>query len=143
MVSKRSSVGCCSRRTGLNLRMRWSTSMNFHAIIWDCDGVLIDSEILACRVASEHYTRPGFPVTTSAYIRRFAGHSKAQIAATIRQETGKDLAAAIDWTQKEADREALFEAELRAVSGIVELLEQLRARRLPMAVASGSSLRRL
>ena len=117
--------------------------MNVNAIIWDCDGVLIDSEILACRVASEYYTRAGFPLTTSEYIRRFAGHGKAQIAATIREETGRDLAAVIDWTKEEADREALFEAELRAVPGIDKFLEQCKARRLPMAVASGSSLRRL
>ena len=117
--------------------------MKFQAIIWDCDGVLIDSEILACRVASEHYTRAGFPLTTSDYIRRFAGHSRAQIAAAIRQETGKDLAASIDWAQKRVDREALFEAELRAVSGIDEVLEQASKHLLPMAVASGSSLGRL
>ena len=117
--------------------------MKFRAIIWDCDGVLIDSEILACRVAAEYYTRAGFPLTMSEYIRRFAGRSERQIADVIKQETGRDLAASIDWTRKEADREALFEAELRAVTGINELLAQVTARRVPMAVASGSSLKRL
>jgi len=117
--------------------------MKFRAIIWDCDGVLIDSEILACRVVAEYYTRAGFPLTMSEYIRRFAGRSERQIADVIKQETGRDLAASIDWTRKEADREALFEAELRAVTGINELLAQVTARRVPMAVASGSSLKRL
>jgi beta-phosphoglucomutase-like phosphatase (HAD superfamily) len=101
--------------------------MGVHAIIWDCDGVLLDSEILAYRVSADYYTGAGYPLTTAEYIRRFAGHSKAQIAAAIRQETGRDLAAAIDWTRKEIDREALFEAELRTVSGIANLLEGRRA----------------
>jgi HAD superfamily hydrolase (TIGR01509 family) len=79
----------------------------------------------------------------SEYIRRFAGRSETQIADIIRQETGRDLAASIDWTRKEADREALFEAELRAVAGMNELLPQIAARQVPMAVASGSSLKRL
>jgi HAD superfamily hydrolase (TIGR01509 family) len=117
--------------------------MKFEAIIWDCDGVLIDSEVLACSVSADFYSRAGYPLTASEYFRRFAGQSVAQIAAAIRQETGRDLASAIDWTDKEAVREALFEAELRAVAGIVELLADLQTRRLPMAIASGSSLRRL
>ena len=117
--------------------------MKFDAIIWDCDGVLIDSEVLACRVSADFYTRAGFPLTAPEYIRRFAGQSVAQIAATVRNETGKDLTSTIDWTRKDAVREALFEAELFAVAGIEELLADLRARRLPMAVGSGSSLRRL
>jgi HAD superfamily hydrolase (TIGR01509 family) len=117
--------------------------VKFQAILWDCDGVLIDSEMLACGVAAEFYTRVGYPMTATDYIRRFAGQSKAQIAAIIRQETGKDLAAAIDWTQKEAARKAAFEAKLRAVAGVETLLQQAISRRLPMAVASGSSLDRL
>jgi HAD superfamily hydrolase (TIGR01509 family) len=117
--------------------------VKFRAIIWDCDGVLIDSELLACRVAAEYYTRAGYPLTASEYIRRFAGRSRAQIADVIRQETGSDFAAAIDWTRKEADRQALFDLELQAVPGIRELIAQVATRRIPMAVASGSSLRRL
>jgi HAD superfamily hydrolase (TIGR01509 family) len=117
--------------------------MSFQAIIWDCDGVLLDSEVLACGVSAAFYTAAGFPLTASDYIRRFAGQSRAQIAAAIMEETGKDLASAIDWTRKEADREALFESELRAVTGIEEVLKEASAWRLPAAVASGSSLRRL
>lgn len=117
--------------------------MSFQAIIWDCDGVLLDSELLACGVSAAFYTSAGFPLTAAEYIRRFAGQSRAQIAAAIMEETGKDLATAIDWTRKEAAREALFEAELQMVTGIEDVLKEASARRLAKAIASGSSLRRL
>jgi HAD superfamily hydrolase (TIGR01509 family) len=117
--------------------------MSFQAIIWDCDGVLLDSELLACGVSAAFYTDAGFPLTAAEYIRRFFGQSRAQIAAAIMEETGKDLASAIDWTRKEAAREALFEAQLRAIGGIEDVLKEASGRRLAMAVASGSSLGRL
>jgi beta-phosphoglucomutase-like phosphatase (HAD superfamily) len=87
--------------------------MTFQAILWDCDGVLIDSELLACKVVADYYTRAGYSLTASEYIERFAGQSRAQIAGIIRQETGEDLAAAIDWTHEDALRKALFEAQLQ------------------------------
>jgi HAD superfamily hydrolase (TIGR01509 family) len=117
--------------------------MNFRAILWDCDGVLIDSEVLACSVSADYYTRAGYPLTTSEYIRRFAGKSTAQIAAIIEEETGRDLAATIDWSQKEAVRRALFEAELQPIVGMEHLLKRVCAHKVLMAVASGSSLSRL
>jgi HAD superfamily hydrolase (TIGR01509 family) len=117
--------------------------MSFQAIIWDCDGVLLDSELLACGVSAAFYTSAGYPLTAAEYICRFFGQSRAQIAAAIMEETGRDLASAIDWTRKEAAREALFEAELRAIAGIEDVLKEVSGRRLPMAVASGSSLGRL
>lgn len=63
--------------------------MSFHAILWDCDGVLIDSEVLACSVSADYYTRAGYPLAASEYIRKFAGKSTAQIAAIIEEETGE------------------------------------------------------
>src|SRR5690242_16230696 len=41
--------------------------------IFDCDGVLVDSEILAARVDSELLTKAGYPITPEEVIQRFAG----------------------------------------------------------------------
>jgi HAD superfamily hydrolase (TIGR01509 family) len=117
--------------------------MKFDAILWDCDGVLIDSELLACGVSAEFYSRAGFPLTAADYMRRFIGLSRAQIADTIRREKGADLAAAIDWSGADAARRTLFEAELKAIAGIEGLLAKMRALELPMAIGSGSSPARL
>jgi phosphoglycolate phosphatase-like HAD superfamily hydrolase len=50
--------------------------MMFRAILWDCDGVLIDSESLACKVVADFYTRAGYSLNASEYIARFAGQSR-------------------------------------------------------------------
>jgi HAD superfamily hydrolase (TIGR01509 family) len=120
-----------------------SADVKFQAILWDCDGVLIDSELLACKVVADCYTRAGYSLTASEYIERFFGQSRAQVAATIRQETGEDLATNIDWTQVDAARMTAFEVHLQAVAGVTRLLQQASARKLLMAVASGSGLERL
>lgn len=120
-----------------------SADVRFQAILWDCDGVLIDSELLACRVVADRYTRAGYSLTASDYIERFFGQSRAQVAAIIRQETGTDLAAAIDWREADAARIRVFEAHLQAVAGVARLLQRALARKLLMAVASGSGLKRL
>jgi HAD superfamily hydrolase (TIGR01509 family) len=117
--------------------------MMFRAILWDCDGVLIDSELLACKVAADCYSRAGYFLTALEYIERFFGQSRAQIAAIIRQETGEDLPAAIDWMKTDAARRTLFEAQLEPVAGVTHLLQQAAARKILMAVASGSGLGRL
>lgn len=119
----------------------WSAN-SFHAILWDCEGVLIDSELLACQVAADFYTRAGYPLTARDYVRRFAGQNRAQIAALVRGETGVDVAG-IDWAEKEAARKALFEAQLKPLPGVEIVLKHAMASRTRMAVASGSSLDRL
>ena len=130
------------RRRG-KARDRESVDMMFQAILWDCDGVLIDSELLACKVVADCYTRAGYSLTALEYIERFFLKSRAQIAAIIRQETGEDLAAAIDWTQVGSARRTLFEAQLEPVAGVTHLLQQASARKFLMAVVSGSGLGRL
>jgi HAD superfamily hydrolase (TIGR01509 family) len=117
--------------------------MKFQAILWDCDGVLIDSELLACKAAADFYTRVGYSLSATDYIRRFAGQSRAQIAAPIKQETGRHLAAAIDWIQVDAMRRLLFEGQLQPMAGVTDLLQRASARKIRMAVASWSGLGRL
>lgn len=45
----------------------------FDLVIFDCDAVLLDSEIIACRADAEAYTRLGYELTTEEVSRRFAG----------------------------------------------------------------------
>lgn len=114
--------------------------MPIEAVIFDCDGVLIDSEIIACRVAAEFYTQAGYPISTADYIRRFAGRTEEQNAADILAETGLNISGKIDSIDKSTARDAAFKAELKAIQGVDIALHTLK---LPKAIASGSSLRRL
>jgi beta-phosphoglucomutase-like phosphatase (HAD superfamily) len=38
--------------------------VNFDLIIFDCDGVLVDSEVISCRAHAETLTRHGYPITS-------------------------------------------------------------------------------
>ena len=64
-----------------------------HLIIFDCDGVLIDSEIVVCRIAAEELTRLGYPITTEQVIARFAGRPDHEMRAEIESDGGKPLPA--------------------------------------------------
>ena len=44
-------------------------------IIFDCDGVLVDSEVISCRAHAETLTRHGYPITEEQVLHRFLGVS--------------------------------------------------------------------
>ena len=45
--------------------------MNFDLIIFDCDGVLVDSEVISCRAHAATLTRHGYPITDEQVLQRF------------------------------------------------------------------------
>lgn len=55
-------------------------------IIFDCDGVLVDSEIIAARVEAEMLTRAGFPIAAEDVAQRFAGLTFRDILLIVEQE---------------------------------------------------------
>jgi beta-phosphoglucomutase-like phosphatase (HAD superfamily) len=48
-------------------------------VIFDCDGVLIDSELVQRRIDAELFTMFGYPVTTEELVREFAGRTTADV----------------------------------------------------------------
>lgn len=104
------------------------------AIIFDCDGVLVDSEPLANRVMSELLAEHGVAMTPEECLRRFVGMTIPAEAAAIREDFGVDL---LDVLQRELTALTLarFERELRAMDGAAEVLGRCRR---PIGVASNS-----
>jgi HAD superfamily hydrolase (TIGR01509 family) len=104
-------------------------------VIFDCDGVLVDSERLAVRVESAALARLGWPLTETQVAELFLGRSDAYMTAQIEARIGGPVPA--DW-KRELDQDYLtaFEQELTAVDGITEALDTLR---LPTCVASSGS----
>ena len=104
-------------------------------VIFDCDGVLVDSERLAIRVDVEVLARLGWKLTEAEIVERFVGRSDASMVAEIEAHLGRRLAE--DW-----DREFrqlyldLFAAELAPVPGVVEALDRIA---LPTCVASSGT----
>jgi HAD superfamily hydrolase (TIGR01509 family) len=108
-------------------------------IIFDCDGVLVDSEPIAAAVAAEALTRAGFAFTPDLVARQFTGMSDADMLAAVEAAAGRQLppdfaAALLSATNKR------LQAELRPMPHAAEMLARLdRAR----CVASSSGLERV
>ena len=108
-------------------------------LIFDCDGVLIDSEILVCRLVSEELTAHGYPISLSDVISRFAGRPEGDMIAEIEAERSSPLPDAF-LPQMRSRIVRCYETELQAVPGVLDVLRSLRA---PICVASSSAPNKL
>ncbi|MFD7643603.1 HAD family hydrolase [Kitasatospora sp. NPDC059795] len=104
-------------------------------VIFDCDGVLVDSERIAVRVQREVGARLGWPLSEAEVVRHFIGRSHAAGWQVVAERLGAEAAA--EWEQRfEQRHRELVDAELAPVDGIVEALAGLG---LPSCVASSGS----
>ncbi len=103
-------------------------------VIFDCDGVLVDSEIISFQVEAAAFAGIGIPLTAEDLLRRFVGTSSAGMFAIIEREHGRKLPADFG-AQVSAQIRAAFDRGLKAIPGIAELLAGLA---LPKCVASSS-----
>lgn len=107
-------------------------------VIFDCDGVLIDSEIIAARAQSRALAEHGIAITPQEAARRFAGIPDADMWQTLQDENARALPA--DFPRQYADRlQDTFRQELRALPGVRETLAALRQRGMAYCVASSST----
>jgi HAD superfamily hydrolase (TIGR01509 family) len=108
-------------------------------VIFDCDGVLIDSERIAVRIDGLVLARLGWRLSEAEVIERFVGRSEAYMIGEIERAIGRRLEPGWDEEFGALYREA-FEAELEPVDGVLEALDAIAA---PTCVASSSSHERL
>jgi HAD superfamily hydrolase (TIGR01509 family) len=109
-------------------------------VIFDCDGVLVDSEPIAVRVDLLVLAKFGLELSEAEVIERFVGRSPAVMRQAIEAHIGRPLADGLE-SYDHLYRTA-FEAELTTIDGIEEALAQITQ---PICVASSSepeSLRR-
>ncbi|CAB3727839.1 6-phosphogluconate phosphatase [Achromobacter deleyi] len=107
-------------------------------VIFDCDGVLIDSEIIAARAQSRALAEHGIAITPQEAARRFAGIPDADMWQTLQDENARVLPE--DFPRAYADRlQDTFRQELRALPGVRETLAALRERGIEYCVASSST----
>ena len=93
----------------------------FDLIIFDNDGVLVDSEPVANRVLAALLTEYGFPCTPEESIARFMGHSVPQVRAMVEAELGRSLPAELE-ARYTGELYPTFRQWLRPIPGIVEAL---------------------
>jgi HAD superfamily hydrolase (TIGR01509 family) len=108
-------------------------------VIFDCNGVLVDSEPIASTVLAQLLTRAGFPVSADIMARRFHGRRPADIFAAVEAAMGKKLPPAFA-SAVTVETLRRFRAELRALPHVAHALTWLRG---PKAVASSSPLDRV
>ncbi len=113
--------------------------MTSDMIVFDCDGVLVDSEVLSVEGMVSALNAAGVPAT-APMIARFYGMKQADILLKISEETGRDIGADVGPSIWPATR-ALFDTELKPMPGLADFVG--RHADVPRCVASSSSLERI
>jgi beta-phosphoglucomutase-like phosphatase (HAD superfamily) len=111
-------------------------------IIFDCDGVLVDSEILSCGTDARLMTEAGYPITTESLIAGYIGRPKAEIWAAIAELRGEPWPDGLLQRANDLLVERLC-TELEPVRGVARALDAIGAVEGPMAVASSSGVEKL
>ena len=107
------------------------------AVVFDCDGVLVDSEPITNGVLSEMLVELGLDFDLERTIKTFMGKSVKDEMASIEAMIGRPLAA--DWhPQFVVRRDEALTRKIREVPGVRAVLERLTALGVPIAVASGA-----
>ncbi len=108
-------------------------------VIFDCNGVLVDSEPLATAIVSEEFMRAGFPLTPDVVARYFTGRRVSDMFAEVEIAAGRRLPVGFGATVAGATLRR-FRTELRATKHMAQALSWLRG---PKCVASSSSFDRI
>ena len=104
-------------------------------VIFDCDGVLVDTERIAVRIDVIVLAELGWPMTEAEVVERFMGRSDEEMTAEIETHLGRRLPASWEEPFRHLYRQA-FEAELEPVAGVVEALDAIA---IPTCVASSGT----
>ncbi|MDX3579579.1 MULTISPECIES: HAD family hydrolase [unclassified Streptomyces] len=116
--------------------------MRYDLVVFDNDGVLVDSEPISNRLLAGYLTELGHPTSYEDSIRDYMGSAMHRIHDLVAERTGERLPADFDDVFHRRVFEA-FERELRPVPGVVAVLEKLAADEVPYCVASSGSHERI
>ena len=108
-------------------------------VIFDCDGVLVDSEMLSAGVLMGMMAEAGLPITPEIFRSDFLGRSFAAAAARAEQRFGRPLPDDFQLQYRERLLNKM-QLELRAMDGVLDVLETMR---VPFCLATSSSPQRL
>jgi HAD superfamily hydrolase (TIGR01509 family) len=107
----------------------------FGLVIFDCDGVLVDSEVITSRVFAGMLNELGIPATVDEVFDKFVGRTMAYCLEVIAGMLGREVPSG--FAQQYYERTALaLKSDLKTVRGIESALDEIR---LPYCVASNGS----
>jgi HAD superfamily hydrolase (TIGR01509 family) len=113
--------------------------MTFDLVIFDCDGVLVDSEVISCRAHAETLTRHGFPITPDGVLKRFLGVSDREARRIVESEIGRALPETFEAEVKHATL-SFYADDLNAIAHVGEAIAALN---LPKCVASSGTTEKI
>lgn len=120
-----------------------SMSLPFDAVLFDCDGVLVDSEPITARVLTAALQERGWPITFEETQAIFTGKAVRDQADLIAARTGKPFSH--DWLMEFwARRNLALEAELEAIPGALDSVREVHAAtQARIAVGSGADFNKV
>jgi len=107
-------------------------TLPYELVVFDCDGVVVDSEPIGNRVFREFLTELGLPMSEHEVYARFLGRALADSIAVVEGLLGRPIAAAVI-ARYRARRDAALAAEVQAIDGVEAVV---RALRVPCCIAS-------
>ncbi|MET9323188.1 HAD family hydrolase [Streptomyces sp. NPDC003038] len=116
--------------------------MGYDLIIFDNDGVLVDSEPVANTILAGYLTELGHATSYEESLRDYMGAAVHRVHDLVLERTGERLPADFDETLH-ARTFAAFERELRPVPGVAEVLAELSAQGVAYCLASSGSHERI
>jgi HAD superfamily hydrolase (TIGR01509 family) len=107
----------------------------FELVIFDCDGVLVDSEPIINQAHASALTECGYSITERELVERFCGMSDPEMLAVIEHDWGRALP--VSYGERVGVMiESGFRRSLKAIEGVAEVLDWLQR---PVCVASSST----
>jgi HAD superfamily hydrolase (TIGR01509 family) len=116
--------------------------MSISHIIFDCDGVLVDSEPLSMRADAEVLARAGIKISEAELHKRFVGTTFQDMVAEIEKQHATKLPSNLS-DLKNARMNEMYRTELKLVRGVRDALEDIRNMGLSMSIASNGPKERV
>ena len=110
----------------------------FDLVIFDCDGVLVDSERLSIRLDVELLATLGWPMAEDEVVERWVGRTEAAMRAEIEEHLGRSVET--EWTAFSERYVQAFAAELEPVDGVADAVDAVQSAGLATCVASSGDL---
>jgi HAD superfamily hydrolase (TIGR01509 family) len=108
---------------------------NVDLVIFDCDGVLVDSEVISCRAHAATLARHGYAITADQVLDRFLGVSDREARLTIETELGRRLPDDFEAQVKQATLQ-FYAGNLQAIAYVGDAIAAID---LPKCVASSGT----
>jgi HAD superfamily hydrolase (TIGR01509 family) len=113
----------------------------FDLVVFDCDGVLVDSERLSIKLDAELLRQLGWELTEEEIVERWVGRTEAAMKAEIQDHLGRDIGE--EWSAFSERYVRAFAEELQPVDGVAEAVDAIQGAGFATCVASSGDLAKI